>query len=186
MSLPQWIVVASWAALFLYSGARWAMAREGRGEQGRRTAPAAMAGMALEVIGLWAVFIFPHLCVTPGPVSQWSSAAAAAAAVWFGCAAGAHLGKQLRVQAVVTADHRLITTGPYRVVRHPIYLSLLVLFFASTFAFACKEALVIALPLFLAGTEIRVRAEDKLLAAHFGEEFARYRNRVKAYLPGIR
>ena len=162
------------------------MARDGRSESGRRSHAAAAAGIVLELLGLAMLFIFPHLCITPGPVSQWLSAVAALAALWFGCAAGAQLGKQLRVQAVVTADHRLVTSGPYAVVRHPIYLSLLVLFLATTFAFACKEALVVALPIFLAGTELRIWAEDKLLASHFGEEFARYRARVKAYLPGLR
>ena len=162
------------------------MAREGRGEQGRRTHAAAAAGIVLEALGFAVLFVFPHLCITPGPISQWISALAALAGLALACVAGAHLGKQLRVQAVVTADHQLVTSGPYAVVRHPIYLSLLILVLATTFAFACKEALVVALPLFLTGTELRIWAEDKLLAAHFGEEFAQYRARVKAYLPGIR
>lgn len=186
MSVPQAIVVASWAGVFLYCGARWAMAREGRTEGGRRTHRAAIAGIVLEMLGLALLFVFPHLCITPGPLSQWLSAVAALGALWLAWAAGAVLGKQLRVQAVVTADHRLVTDGVYSFVRHPIYLALLILFLASTFAFACKEALVVALPLFLAGTELRIFAEDRLLAAHFGEEFVRYRRRVKAYLPGVR
>jgi len=43
-----------------------------------------------------------------------------------------------------------------------------------------------ALPFFLAGTEIRVRAEDRLLAERFQERFAQYRSRVKAYIPFVR
>ena len=39
---------------------------------------------------------------------------------------------------------------------------------------------------FLAGMEIRVRAEDRLLAEHFQNAFADYRSRVPAYIPFIR
>ena len=39
---------------------------------------------------------------------------------------------------------------------------------------------------FLAGTEIRVRAEDRLLEERFQELFRAYRDRVPAYIPFIR
>jgi len=40
--------------------------------------------------------------------------------------------------------------------------------------------------MFVVGTEIRVRAEEKLLRSHFGEEFEGYARRVSAYVPFIR
>src|SRR5262249_50797527 len=43
-----------------------------------------------------------------------------------------------------------------------------------------------ALVVFLAGTEVRVRAEDRLLAERFRESFTEYRSRVPAYVPFIR
>ncbi len=46
--------------------------------------------------------------------------------------------------------------------------------------------LVIALPAFFAGTEIRVRAEDRLLAGRFKDSFEAYRSRVRAYIPFVR
>jgi len=39
---------------------------------------------------------------------------------------------------------------------------------------------------YLAGTEIRVRAEDRLLEERFKEAFEAYRSRVRAYIPGLR
>jgi len=39
---------------------------------------------------------------------------------------------------------------------------------------------------FLAGTEIRIRAEERLLASHFGASFTAYRARTSAYIPFIR
>jgi protein-S-isoprenylcysteine O-methyltransferase Ste14 len=38
----------------------------------------------------------------------------------------------------------------------------------------------------IAGTEIRVRSEDKLLASHFGERFRKYHQSVPAYIPFVR
>ena len=46
--------------------------------------------------------------------------------------------------------------------------------------------LVAALIAFLAGTEIRVRAEECLLAERFQDSFTSYRSRVPAYIPFIR
>jgi protein-S-isoprenylcysteine O-methyltransferase Ste14 len=39
---------------------------------------------------------------------------------------------------------------------------------------------------YFAGTEIRVRAEERLLEGRFGAQFDEYRSRVKAYLPFVR
>jgi protein-S-isoprenylcysteine O-methyltransferase Ste14 len=48
------------------------------------------------------------------------------------------------------------------------------------------EWCLVSLALFIAGTEIRVATEDGLLASRFGEKFAAYRRRVKAYIPFVR
>ena len=45
---------------------------------------------------------------------------------------------------------------------------------------------VAASAIFIAGTEIRVRIEDRLLASRFGADFDRYRHDVAAYLPFVR
>jgi protein-S-isoprenylcysteine O-methyltransferase Ste14 len=45
---------------------------------------------------------------------------------------------------------------------------------------------LVSLALFLAGTEIRIRSEDSLLASRFGPEFEAYRSKVRAYIPLIR
>jgi protein-S-isoprenylcysteine O-methyltransferase Ste14 len=44
----------------------------------------------------------------------------------------------------------------------------------------------VSLVVFLVGTEIRVRAEDRLLAERFQDAFTEYRSRVNAYVPFIR
>jgi protein-S-isoprenylcysteine O-methyltransferase Ste14 len=106
--------------------------------------------------------------------------------VALGWAAARSLGKQWRYEAALNEDHELIQTGPYRWVRHPIYLSMLGLLLATGAVWTWWPMLAAAVILFLAGTEIRVQAEDRLLAERFQESFTAYRCRVRAYIPFIR
>jgi protein-S-isoprenylcysteine O-methyltransferase Ste14 len=39
---------------------------------------------------------------------------------------------------------------------------------------------------FMAGTEIRIRAEERLLGSHFGAAYVEYKRRSKAYIPFVR
>jgi len=105
------------------------------------------------------------------------------ALVWI---ATRHLGKQWRYAAALREDHELIQTGPYRWVRHPIYASMLGMVLATGYCWTWWPQFIASVAIFLAGTEVRIRAEDRLLAAHFGESFAAYRARTRAYIPFLR
>ena len=96
------------------------------------------------------------------------------------------LGKQWRLQAGVYADHVLVQSGAYRYVRHPIYSSMLALLLATGLLLASLTACLLALAVFIIGTEIRIYAEERLLAERFGPEFAAYKARVPAYIPFLR
>jgi protein-S-isoprenylcysteine O-methyltransferase Ste14 len=102
---------------------------------------------------------------------------------WTGTRA---LGKQLRFDAGLSSDHQLVTSGPYGVVRHPIYTSMLCLMLGTGIVISPPLLFALGLVAFLAGTEIRVRAEERLLASRFGDTFAEYRRRVPAYVPFLR
>jgi protein-S-isoprenylcysteine O-methyltransferase Ste14 len=93
------------------------------------------------------------------------------------------LAGQLRVDAALGADHRLVRSGPYALVRNPIYTSMLLVLCACAVIIAGWKLSAAALLLFIIGTEIRVRIEERLLASHFGEEFQAYKRSVPAYLP---
>ena len=97
-----------------------------------------------------------------------------------------HLDKQWRFEAALSEDHELIRTGPYRWLRHPIYASMLGMLLATGLAKAWWPMLIAGLIFYLVGTEIRVHAEDGLLALRFGEEFNQYKQTTPAYLPFIR
>jgi protein-S-isoprenylcysteine O-methyltransferase Ste14 len=96
------------------------------------------------------------------------------------------LGKQWRYEAALSADHELIRTGPYRFIRHPIYTSMFGMLMATGAAYTWWPMWFAGTMFFVIGTEIRVRAEERLLAVHFQREFESYRERVHAYIPFIR
>jgi protein-S-isoprenylcysteine O-methyltransferase Ste14 len=96
------------------------------------------------------------------------------------------LGRQWRVDAGLSADHELVTAGAYRYIRHPIYCSMLCLLLGTGFMITPWLLFLISALLFVAGTEIRVRVEDNLLASRFGERFREYQQRVPAYVPLVR
>jgi len=105
------------------------------------------------------------------------------ALAWGGTRA---LGKQWRVEAGLSADHDLVRSGPYRLVRHPIYASMFAMWIATCLMIGTWPRLLVSLILFLVGTEIRVRVEDALLESRFGEQAREFRREVSAYIPYVR
>lgn len=97
-----------------------------------------------------------------------------------------HLGKQFRVHAGLYQDHELVRTGPYAIVRHPIYTSLLAMLLCSLLVLTPWPWAAVAIVMFVVGTEIRVHSEDKLLESRFGQDFRKYQKSVPAYVPYIR
>ena len=110
----------------------------------------------------------------------------AAGSVLLTVAAIRTLGKQWNLRAALVEGHTLVTSGPYRIVRHPIYLATIGMLLATGLSFSRWPALVAGLAFAIAGTALRVRDEESLLRAAFGGEFEEYRRRVPAILPWVR
>ncbi len=111
--------------------------------------------------------------------------ALASASVWIVLSAVRTLGKQWSFAARLVEEHKLITEGPYAVVRNPIYTGMLGMLVATGLAVSHWAALPVALALFGVGTAIRVRSEEKLLREAFGAEFHAYARRVPAVFPRL-
>ena len=141
------------------------------------------AGMALQFAAVLIVLF------APGPVHGYPFAGIAltvACILWVRWSL-LELGRQWRVQAVIAEGHELITGGPYGLVRHPVYLGFMGMLVATALMRGDFVTNVVAVALFNVGTEIRVRAEEKLLREAFGQRFRDYLNRTRwAYLPGLR
>jgi protein-S-isoprenylcysteine O-methyltransferase Ste14 len=143
-------------------------------------------GLALETAAVVMALLPGAASPRNGPVALIAAFVAGIAGAVLAWTAVQHLGKQFRVHAGLYVDHELVSTGPYRVVRHPIYASVLALLLATiTLRTSWKMALA-SVVVFVIGTEIRVKSEEKLLASRFGPHFLAYKKRVFAYLPFIR
>jgi protein-S-isoprenylcysteine O-methyltransferase Ste14 len=190
--ISPWALLGSWV---LFSGMlAWNHMRVRR-ERRRRGIPEekpairdvrSMYGLAIEGVAFFVAFAFRQ---SPGDVALWRHAvsiAAGALSALILAAALRQLDLQWRIKAVVTEDHRLITTGPYALVRHPVFLSLLLLLAATVSLLTAPLAALAALAICGWGTEIRIRAEDGLLERRFGDVYAAYRKRVSAVIPGVR
>jgi protein-S-isoprenylcysteine O-methyltransferase Ste14 len=141
-------------------------------------------GLALEAVGVVSAVLFG--AAEPGTARVVAAAILGAAAAILSRTAVRHLGRQFRVHAGLFEDHQLVRSGPYAIVRHPIYLSVLCMLLATMLIRTPWQWMPVSLLLFLAGTEIRVRSEEALLESRFGEEFRKYRARVSAYIPFVR
>ncbi len=93
------------------------------------------------------------------------------------------LGPQWTAAARVLDDHILITHGPYRIVRNPIYTGMMGLLICTGLAISRWWILPPALVLFWIGTLMRVRKEERLLREAFGAEFDLYIQRVPSLVP---
>jgi protein-S-isoprenylcysteine O-methyltransferase Ste14 len=86
--------------------------------------------------------------------------------------------------ATLYQDHRLIRSGPYRYVRHPMYLAVILAAFGALLIFH-TWAMVLFSVLSL-GVILRARREERLLGEEFGEEWENYKQYVPGWLPGFR
>lgn len=94
------------------------------------------------------------------------------------------LGEYFSAYVTLQPNHRLVQEGIYRSIRHPLYLSLLLVPTGVALVFANW----LALPVLLLATVFtvdRIRKEERLLAAHFGAEFEGYRRRSWKLLPHV-
>jgi protein-S-isoprenylcysteine O-methyltransferase Ste14 len=79
----------------------------------------------------------------------------------------------------------LVTTGPYRLVRHPIYLGLIMLALGQALAFSSWLAGVIVLVGIVPTFAWRAGAEETLLSRAFGERHVLYRRQTKMIIPNL-
>ena len=109
----------------------------------------------------------------------------AAVSVWSSVAAFRKLGKQWNPKARIIEDHDLIVTGPYKIVRHPIYSGMLGLMIATGYIITKPWVLALAVLLYFIGTLFRIKIEERLLLQHFGKRYINYKSHVKSLIPFI-
>jgi protein-S-isoprenylcysteine O-methyltransferase Ste14 len=103
-----------------------------------------------------------------------------ALAIW----ARATLGGNWSSMVTLKERHELIESGPYRLVRHPIYTAILTMLVGTALVVGTLSA-VVSLPIFFAAFLIKLREEEALMMRQFPEAYAAYRQRAAALVPFV-
>ena len=101
-------------------------------------------------------------------------------AIW----ARRHIGRFWSARVTLKEGHQLIESGPYSLVRHPIYSGLLLSMAATVMTIGTGQS-VCGYALLVGALIFKLAAEERLLAANFGQAYQKYQKRVKALIPGV-
>ncbi len=99
-------------------------------------------------------------------------------AVW----ARGYLGSNWSRSVTIKQDHELITTGPYAVVRHPIYTGILTGFLGMAIAISQVRGFFVFVLIFIA-LWLKLRMEEQWMRSQFGETYATYAHQTAALVP---
>lgn len=189
--LPTLVFVVVMICWFVFAGA-FILRRKPPSPPDQKRDRGSLIGVVLQGVSYGIVWGVRRGSFTPlvasGPIALVASGLAILAAVgsvWLVMSAVKTLGKEWSVTARLVEGHKLATSGPYGYVRHPIYTGMLGMLVATGLAISHWVALLAALAIFLVGTIIRVRSEEKLLREAFGEQYENYAQRVPAIVPGL-
>lgn len=150
--------------------------------------------LAMRLVGA-ALFLFPVIGYVAVP--QWMTWASFDLPVWSrwcGVVLGVvtipsiawvlgSLGDNVSETVLTKTEHRLVMTGPYRWVRHPLYTTGIVLFLAIGLMQASWLVLAVAVAAALSIALLVIPAEERALVAKFGDEYRTYTSRTGGLLP---
>jgi protein-S-isoprenylcysteine O-methyltransferase Ste14 len=112
----------------------------------------------------------------------WVGAAIVVVGLLFTIWARLHLGRNWSGIVTIKQDHELVSSGPYAIVRHPIYSGLLLAFVGSALARGEWRG-VLAVLIALLALWRKLRLEERWMREQFGEQYQAYSRRVSALVP---
>ena len=126
----------------------------------------------------------------------WASVPLPAALRWAGVAIGlptvalgirtfGSLGRNLTDTVVTRREHTLITSGPYRYVRHPFYVTTALAFAAGALVTA-NWFIALTGFAYVALLVVRTATEEEKLVERFGDDYRRYMARTGRFFPRLR
>jgi protein-S-isoprenylcysteine O-methyltransferase Ste14 len=179
MTAPHLIVAVLWIAFWAYWGL--SALRSKRGSRSWRGIPLRLL-LAVAVIALLTVVHDSDLAIH-GTVLPVIGIAIIAGGLGFAVWARVHIGRNWGMPMTVKEEPELVTSGPYRLVRHPIYTGLLIAVVGTA----------LAVNLFVLGIGVAVAVffvysatvEEENLGAIFPRAYPAYRARTKMLIPFV-
>ena len=162
--------------------------------------PRQQESLAVRLAAYWLPLLIAALLLGPGPWFGHSllreqfvphttlvysmGLALAAGGALLAILSRALLGRNWSATVQLKKEHELITSGPYRLVRHPIYTGFLLLFLGNAVMVGDWRGLL-AVAIVFASFWRKLRLEETWLTHHFGEPYRLYQARTKALIPAV-
>ena len=186
LSVPMLLSLAEWSVFSLYWSAAAKNSSPAKSTESRpsRRVHELLVNLALLLV----VFPFPGLpgrrFLPGGPYVAWAGLCIQTASGALGVWARRHLGPNWSGEIAIKVDHRLIRSGPYRIVRHPIYTAMLGMFAGSAVVSGqLHAALGLAMAVFAYWRKIRL--EEANLRKAFGPVYDAYRRATGSLVPKL-
>jgi protein-S-isoprenylcysteine O-methyltransferase Ste14 len=123
-----------------------------------------------------------HQLWPTGLLPFWLGAAITIAGLLFAVWARQYLGRNWSSSVTIKQGHELITTGPYAVVRHPIYTGILTGFLGVAIAMSQVRGFIVPALFFLAFW-LKLRREEQFMRSQFGDVYTAYAHHTSALVP---
>ncbi len=183
---PLQIIGYLWALLGLY----WLIAAFGRQRAQKREPAGERLVHILLMAGGFALLYsadprfgpLNRRFLPPDPLIEYAGVLLAAVGVGFAIWARAHLGKYWSGDVTIRQEHRLIRSGPYRFIRHPIYTGMLLALIGSVLVIGEYRALL-GFAVILLGFVKKARKEESFLKIQFGPDFEEHKRHTGFFLP---
>jgi protein-S-isoprenylcysteine O-methyltransferase Ste14 len=178
------IALACWALLELAVRVREAAQGKGSGERDRGT-------RVLIVIALWAAIVGALAARSVAPSLRIPPAlrVSGAIVIWLGLVlrvwAIAALGGAFRTTVEVDSDQAVVSTGPYRWIRHPSYAGLLLIVAGLGLALGNWLSLAACLLIPVPAMLRRIHVEEDELERVLGDAYRAYEARTARLIPGL-
>ncbi len=95
------------------------------------------------------------------------------------------LGRFFSMEIGIRPNHVIVTSGPYRWIRHPSYTGYLLILIGMGLAFHSWIAVLLPVLQTSVFQYFRIIEEEKMLIKHFGKEYSEYMQRTKRLIPYI-
>jgi protein-S-isoprenylcysteine O-methyltransferase Ste14 len=143
-----------------------------------------VVGMLVLIRPRWLPPALSHRFIAEGPGIALLALVLVIAGMLFAYWARAHLGRNWSGEVMVKVGHTLITSGPYRSVRHPIYSGMTLALVGTVLATVAPYGFI-ALALILFGFLVRVRLEEALMRETFPVDYDDYSRHTARLIPGV-